>query len=293
MAPPRTSKKGRKQARPGRPKGSKGAKAAKGGKGHQAQPKRPARAKAPKPEQQRLPGTGSDADRAVTTSEATQALAAEAKRQADAGKNVSHHLAQALRQAWLADLDQYVWPNSTAAAGDIGVSAQTLRNWSVDGCPIPKHQPIPKAPVYRWLYEREQRSAEQQGGGNKELIQDAEARIKQAKAQAMESRLVDEAEERATQAIVATFGQLKHAIVRELPSQLAAEVQGLVPAVAEDHIRRRMGEHLNQLARQHGAIAPDAAGATEHSQPEQERIDDLLPIDNAAGYIDRNPQKET
>ena len=186
----------------------------------------------------------------ATPAQATQALAAEAKRLADAGRHVPHHLAQALRQAWLADMDQHVWPSSTACAAELGVTQQSLRNWTKDGFPLVKHSPIPKAPAYRWLYERERaRVARAAAAGAADP--DLDDRLKAAKLERLEGTLLAEADDHARQAILSTIATLKHRLRHDLPGLVLGALDHAEGPEREDCIRRAVERVLTAVAHQH------------------------------------------
>jgi hypothetical protein len=160
----------------------------------------------------------------------------QAKARAAAGQRLANHESRALRDAWLLDQAKHIWPSMEAAAADLGVSLTTVRGYAEEGCPnlIP-HSPIPKAGVLTWLLQR----AHTRGGqphANKDSIEAAELRIKVAKAEQLERRLVAEAEDRASQAVLDTLVELRERLLRELPGQLAAEARNAADLAAAEEL---------------------------------------------------------
>jgi len=158
----------------------------------------------------------------------------QAKARAAAGQRLANHESRALRDAWLLDQAKHIWPSMEAAAADLGVSLTTVRGYADEGCPdLVPHSPIPKAPVLTWLLQR----AHQRGGqphANKDSIEAAELRIKIAKAEQLERRLVAEAEDRAAQAVLDTLVELRERLLRELPGKLAADARAAADVAAAE-----------------------------------------------------------
>jgi len=95
------------------------------------------------------------ADSPATTATAMAGQLAAIQAKASQGKHLANHESRLLRDAWLQDMREHLWPSLEAAAADLGISPSTLRNHAEAGCPsIEPHSPIPKAPVLRWLLQR-------------------------------------------------------------------------------------------------------------------------------------------
>lgn len=168
-----------------------------------------------------------------------------AKARAAAGQRLANHESRALRDAWLMDMAAHLWPSLEVCAADLGVSASTVRGYVDEGCPaIEPHSPIPKAPVLTWLLQR----AHQRGGqqvANKASLEEVELRLKLAKAEQVERRLVAEAEDRASQAVLDTLVEVREQLLRELPRRLAEECRAAVDlAAAEDLILAQLTDAL-------------------------------------------------
>jgi hypothetical protein len=156
----------------------------------------------------------------ISTTDAIAKQLEAVKAKAAAGKTLANHEQRILRDAWLLDLSQYLWPSSAMAAADLGVSIGTFRGYKDKGCPgIEDHSPIPKHQVLGWLL----RTAHDRGGDAPTTAQDLEAvelRLKLTKAVKAEGELISEAEDRATQGVIRTMGQLRTHLQNTVPALL-------------------------------------------------------------------------
>ena len=178
-----------------------------------------------------------DALEPISATEGMEGLLREARERQKAGKSLQNHHVRILRDSWLLDQSLHLWPTMALAAADLGVSLTTLRGYGDAGCPhLEPHSPIPKAPVLTWLLHR----AHQVGGqqhANRDSIEEVELRIKLAKAEQVERRLVAEAEDRASQAVLDTMAELREQLLRELPARIASGARGAADlAAAEDQV---------------------------------------------------------
>lgn len=153
------------------------------------------------------------------------------------GGSLAHHEAKILREAvWLEKHLDY-WPGIDAAAADLGVSANTLRSWADEGCPgIEAHLPVHRASVLAWLLAR----ANERGANphaTKDTIEDWDARLRRAKAIEREGLLVAEADDRARQALLATCGDLRTALLDHAPRTVAEALPFATAADCEDAVR--------------------------------------------------------
>lgn len=161
---------------------------------------------------------------APTTMSVSDCMLAEldaVKAKAALGRPLANHESRLLRDAWLMDQALHLWANLEACAADLQVSPSTVRGYATDGCPgLEPHSPIPKAPVLAWLLRR----AHDRGGeqhATKQTIEEAELRIRLAKAAKLEQSLIAEAEDRARQAVLTLMSELRHALLQTLPSEVA------------------------------------------------------------------------
>ncbi len=171
-------------------------------------------AKAPKTDTLTAPAS------VISTTDAIAKQLEAIKAKAAAGKTLANHEQRILRDAWLLDLAQYLWPSSAMAAADLGVSIGTFRGYKDKGCPgIEDHSPIPKHLVLAWLL----RTAHERGGDAPTTANDIEAvelRLKLIKASKAEGELISEAEDRATQGVIRVMGQLRTHLQNALPGLL-------------------------------------------------------------------------
>lgn len=155
-----------------------------------------------------------------------------------AGKPVPKHLAQAAREAWLTEQAELLWPTIGAAAGELGVSVQTVRNWQAEGAPIKVRTAISKAAVYRWLWQRaEDRLSAAAAKATSNPLDDA---IKQARLDEKTGRLIAEADDRARQAVIRLAGELRHELIGTLPGRALDEIATLDRSSAEAHLRQML-----------------------------------------------------
>jgi hypothetical protein len=208
----------------------------------------------------------------VTLQQAMQAVLDDAMQRAATGKPLAHHHHQALRNAWMVDMAQYVWSSVDVAAADLGVSPGTVRGYATQGCPgIEPHQPIAKHIVLTWLL----RTAHDRGGKPGATTNDAEEvelDIRRAKLAKVSGQLVAEAEDRATQGVINRMGQLKHHLQNGVPGVLFEAIQRLAGdkpldqvdrTQAEDAIAQELDSELRRFVPQRLATTAHGAQSTE------------------------------
>lgn len=147
------------------------------------------------------------------------------------GREIPRHLAQAAREAYLHERAGDLWPNAGAAAQEIGCSVQSIRNWQQEGCPIPARAAIPKAPVYRWLWQRADARASTQA--QRPEANPLDQAIKQARLDEKTGRLIAAADDHARQAVIRLANELRHRLVATLPGTIAEQIAKLDRSAAE------------------------------------------------------------
>lgn len=198
----------------------------------------------------------------ISTTDALSAQLTAIRAKASAGARLANHESRILRDAWLLDMATHLWPNLESCAADLGVSPSTVRGYADAGCPgLEPHSPIPKAPVLAWLLKR----AHERGGAthaNKESIEDVDLRIKSAKAAKMESALIAEAEDLATQGVIERMAQLRHHLLHVVPGALVECIHANPDRqAAEDAFSRLIDQALATASHHSTTSAP-----TDHSQ---------------------------
>jgi hypothetical protein len=155
-------------------------------------------------------------------------LLADLRQRIAKGRALPKHLAQAARETFLADRDALVWPSVDHAAAELHVSVQTVRNWLGELGVDHQRTAIPKAPVYRRLWERaEQKLDEAKAGGADD---DLDRQLKQMRLDKQTGRLVAEAEDRAREGLIAAVTEIRQDLVNALPGRardaLGLELEG-------------------------------------------------------------------
>lgn len=165
-----------------------------------------------------------------------------------AGKALPHHEAKLLREvAWAAKHADY-WPDLKTAAGDLGVSESTMRSWVDQGCAgIEPHMPVHRASVLAWLLKH----AAERGANppaTKQTAEDADARWKLARAAKVEGALIAEAEDRATQGVLAAVSEARAGLVERVPSSVASAHPYADASSLAEAIRAAIDGELARLA---------------------------------------------
>ena len=141
---------------------------------------------------------------------------------ASGGKPTSAALRLA-RLALLREQGAHVWPDAGSCAADLGVSVQTVRNWC-DELGIPSARcPIPKADLYRALWQRDRQTtlapAPQSDADQREqALRIAE---RQARLDERTGRLQAEAADAGRAAVIGLVSDLRTALTTRLPALLA------------------------------------------------------------------------
>lgn len=165
-----------------------------------------------------------------------------------AGKALAHHDAKLLREAtWAAKHADY-WPGVDEAAADLGMSPNTVRGYAEQGCPgIEAHMPVHRASVLGWLLKNAHASGGQ-APATRQTIEDVELRIKSAKADQLEKRLLAEAEDNARQGVLQACADTQQGLLERVPRAVAAGVPFASPAACEEAVRAAITSELAALA---------------------------------------------
>lgn len=167
----------------------------------------------------------------------------------------------------------HVWPDVAAAAQELGVSVQTVRNWCAElGVPAARTE-IAKTDVYRglWLRERE-RAAAPETVGTEADQREQELRIaeRQARIDERTARLTAVANDSARAGVIAAVRDLRGALLGQLPSRLADALAGDDDRIGwEGQARRVIGQQLTAAC---AALAPKAAQRVDPAEPSQDTL---------------------
>jgi len=163
-----------------------------------------------------------------TAGEGVAILVAEAKRRQQEGAPIPHHLARALREAWLQDQADHIWPDLGTAAAETGHSESYMRRLRKEGAPLPTG-PIPKAPLLRWLWDRttERLTAIE---ADDEDVDKAWRRARTAK---LTGEVIAEAEDRAQQGVLEAMNRLRQVL-------LSGTGPGQIYELVRTHLEDRM-----------------------------------------------------
>ncbi len=178
-------------------------------------------------------------------------LQAEAKQ---AGKAFPAPLAKLLRDLALRDVARHIWPDVAAAAAELAVSVQTVRNWC-DESGIPSARcVIPKADLYRALWKRAQATAPAAASAGTDADQrEQELRMleRQARIDERTNRLIAQANDHGRAGLIAAVSDVRQAITNRLPSVLA-------DALAKDTDRMTWEGQARRIIRDHlAAVCAD------------------------------------
>lgn len=168
-----------------------------------------------------------------------------------AGRRVPVALLKAEREGRLLDLTAHIWRDAGAAAADLGVSVQTIRNWCQE-CEIPHQRvPIVKAILFRALWIREQeraRDASTEADRKEQSLRIAE---RQARIDEKAKRHLLEAQDAAREVVQQLIGEVRSALVSALPGLLADQAPvpaGIDRMAWEGQIRRCVESSLAAFA---------------------------------------------
>lgn len=178
----------------------------------------------------------------------TEIQAKLAKGKAGAAK-LSPALLRLGREALLRDLAQHVWPDAAAAASEIGVSIQTIRNWC-DELGLANRTAISKAELYRQLWHRAKDQAAAPSGGTEADQREQALRIaeRQARVDERTNRLVAIANDHGRAGVIGAVRDLRSALATRLPGLLAdALATNQDRLVWEAQARRIIRSHLETL----------------------------------------------
>lgn len=157
------------------------------------------------------------------------ALLADLTAQAEAlraeGKRPTQALLKLAREALLREIGQHVWADVPAAAKELGVSVQTVRNWCDEAGIAHQRTAISRADLYRALYLRAA-AAPAAASGSQQSEADAreqELRMleRQARIDERTQRLVLEANDAARSGLMAAVRDLRSGLAARLPAILA------------------------------------------------------------------------
>ena len=181
-------------------------------------------------------------------------IRAQADELREQGKRVPAGLTRLLRETMLREVGQHVWADVPAAAKELGVSVQTIRNWCDEAGLQHKRCAISKAELYRalWLREREQ---VQTGGLSPADKREQELRIqeRQARIDAKTGRLVEQANDSARAGVIAAVRDLRGGMLDQLPARLADRLAGDGDRIVwEGDARRVIRDHLTDLCEELG-----------------------------------------
>ena len=157
------------------------------------------------------------------------------------------------REALLREIGAHVWPDVGAAAKELGVSVQTVRNWCDEaGITHKGNTAISRGDLYRALYQRLQ-SERIATGGKQPTDADAQEQHlrmleRQARIDERTGRHRDEALDLAREQIRAAVAALEHALATRLPAALAETLAADADRIAwEGRARSCIVEHLPAL----------------------------------------------
>lgn len=176
-------------------------------------------------------------------------LAGEAiRKRLEQGKALPNHDNRLLREAtWLAKHADY-WHGVDEAAASLGVSPNTVRSYAEQGCPgIEPHHPVHRASVLHWLLKNAHASGGQ-APATRQTIEDVELRIKSAKADQLEGRLLAEADDRARQGVLLACADARQGLLERVPRALSDGHPYGSPAALEDAARAAITAELANLA---------------------------------------------
>lgn len=161
-------------------------------------------------------------------------------------------LVRLLRDAALAGSEAHLWPDVPAAARDLDVSVQTVRNWCDEAGIAHARTAIPKAPLYRALWLRD-RGTGQGGGATRSDADEREQALRiaerQARLDARTGRLVAEANDAARAGLRAAIRDLSQLVTTRLPQALAEQLAGAADRITyESQVRRIANKTLSELA---------------------------------------------
>jgi hypothetical protein len=132
-----------------------------------------------------------------------------------------------LRDAALARAGDALWPDAGAAAQDLGVSVQTVRNWCEEAGIPAQRAAISRAALYRalWLRERE-RGASGPAAVSPADAAEQELRIaeRQARVDERTGRLIAQAQDAARAAVIAAVREVREIAAARLPARLADQL---------------------------------------------------------------------
>jgi hypothetical protein len=177
-------------------------------------------------------GKASSRKAAVEAARLIQQQLVDADARLAAGKTLPNHLARLVRDRWLQDLTQYVWPTSAACAADLGISLSTLSAWAGEGAPVPGHSPVSKGDLYRWLYERERTrpGAAAPAGSERDQV---DVSIKKATLAAKTGALTAATIDAATTYVRAQVQSLRSRLLQTTPIALIAELMQAIETGAD------------------------------------------------------------
>ena len=174
-------------------------------------------------------------------------LSAQVEQMRAAGGKPTPALLRALRDASLREMGQHVWADAGAAAQELAVSVQTVRNWC-DEAGIPAARAaIPKAALYRALWLRAQAQAEKPGLGQSPAQQlETELRIQERQARIDErtGKTLAKALDRARAAVAGAIRDQRHALLNRLPALLAETLCTAADRLAWESSARRLIDHF-------------------------------------------------
>jgi hypothetical protein len=143
------------------------------------------------------------------------------------GKRPPAALVKLLREAALRDVDAHVWKDAGAAAKDLGVSVQSVRNWCDEMGIQHARQAIAKADLYRGLWQR----AREQATDGRSSADDEEQALRiaerQAKLDERTGRLVQEANDAARQGLIRAVAAIRHTLTTPMPAAIADQLHGV------------------------------------------------------------------
>lgn len=169
-----------------------------------------------------------------------------------AGVKPSPALLKFGREAMLRDLAAHVWPDVPAAAKELGVSVQTVRNWCDELGIAASRTAISKAELYRglWLRDRERAATAPAPLGSEADQREQELRIaeRQARIDERTQRLVAVANDAGRAGVIAAVRDLRGALLAQLPSLLGDALAKDEDRIAWEGVcRRTITSHLETV----------------------------------------------